>query len=366
MKKLTVLLAVLCVLLCGCESWMDGQYYNEVPHTRQDNQLQQAVVKVSVYSQLQRALSDTVDGGGESLRLSVEGYDPAVLEEDLEKAAMYIQSRHAIGVYAVSDITWELGTGGGLQMVAVTVTYNQNYSMLRSIRQVQTMQEAMELITAALEQCDAGIVVKIENFAVTDFAQVIQDYADQYPELVMEMPQVKVTMYPENGVTRVLELQFTYQNSRDDLRAMKRYVQPVFSAARIYVSGVQEDSIKYSQMYAFLMERYDYSYDSSITPAYSLLRYGVGDSKAFAVVFDAMCRQSELECMVVVGTRDGESRYWNIICQDGVYYHVDLLRCGEAGKLLLLSDEEMQGYVWDYLAYPACGVKEEPQMMATE
>ena len=134
---------------------------------------------------------------------------------------------------------------------------------------------------------------------------------------------------------------------------MQNYVQPVFHAASLNVSGEDEESVMFSRMYAFLMERNDYQVETSITPAYSLLRHGVGDSKAFATVYAAMCSDAGLECHVISGTRSGEPWVWNLICQDGVYYHVDLLRSNAAGELNLHSDNEMDGYVWDYTAYPA-------------
>ena len=92
--------------------------------------------------------------------------------------------------------------------------------------------------------------------------------------------------------------------------------------------------------------------ETSITPIYSLLRHGVGDSKAFATVYAAMCRQADLECKVVTGTKEGEPWVWNMICVDGVYAHVDLLESLEAGRMQVRYQNEMDGYVWDYSAYP--------------
>ena len=102
------------------------------------------------------------------------------------------------------------------------------------------------------------------------------------------------------------------------------------------------------------MERFDYKVETSITPSYSLLRHGVGDSRAFATVYAAMCRAANLECIVVTGTRSGEPWSWNMICEDGYYWHVDLLNSNEKGKFEKKLDADMEGYVWDYSAYPLC------------
>ena len=64
-----------------------------------------------------------------------------------------------------------------------------------------------------------------------------------------------------------------------------------------------------------------------------------------------MCRQAGVDCQVVSGTRDGESWHWNIIREENVYYHVDLLRCNEGGGFSRRTAAQMQDYVWDYSAY---------------
>ena len=64
---------------------------------------------------------------------------------------------------------------------------------------------------------------------------------------------------------------------------------------------------------------------------------------------------------MVTGTKAGEPWFWNIIHEDGNYYHVDLLRSSGYGAYQKLMDWEMEGYVWDYAAYPQCGQPEETE-----
>ena len=176
----------------------------------------------------------------------------------------------------------------------------------------------------------------------------------------MEVPQVTQALYG-TGESRVVELIFSYQTSRDSLRRMQAQVKPVFESAVLYVSGDGDDYQKFSQLYAFLMERFDYKQETSITPAYSLLRHGTGDSRAFAQVYAAMCRDAGLTCLTVTGTRDGEPWTWNIVRDGEGFYHVDLLRCSEGGRYRECTDEEMEGYVWDYSEYPVCAVAPVPE-----
>ncbi len=350
MKRLTVCVLLTAVLLWGC-NFMQGDYVSVTPHENDSTIQKNEVVSVSNYQQLRQALITLVESGTESSLLSVAKFDSEKLPDAMGKAIHYVTTQHPIGAYAVEKVEWELGSTGGGDAVAVEITYRRSKGEIQRIRQLRTTVDALPLIYSALDQCGTGTVFYIEQYKNMDLTQSVQDYAMEHPELVMELPQVTEILYPDSGSSRLVELKFTYQTSREALKAMQSYVQPVFASARLYVSGDTETHIKYAQLYAFLMERYDYQQETSITPAYSLLRHGVGDSRAFASVYAAMCRQAGLECQIVTGTREGEAHFWNIICIDGLYYHCDLF---PSDSFSAKTDEEMQGYVWDYSAYPTC------------
>jgi len=357
--RLTIMWIIVCMLLSGCTSWMDGEYSSVKPHMEEGYREEQEIIPVSSYQEICDALEEMVASAVESGILSVENYDSSRLSANMDLAIQYIRGSFPIGAYAVEKISYEIGTTGSGSAVAVTISYNYNRSVIPRIKQVNGTDAAERLIATALNTCETTLVMLVEEYRSMDYPQIVRKYAQDRPAQVMETPQVIASEYPNSGSMRVVELQFTYQNSRNILQSMQNYVQPVFASAALYVSGEEEESIKFSQLYSFLMERNDYTVETSITPAYSLLRHGVGDSRAFAMVYAAMCSRALLDCQVISGTKDGESWYWNIICEDGVYYHVDLLRSHNAGAYQKLADEEMTGYVWDYSAYPACGIPEE-------
>lgn len=352
MKKLALIL-VLCLLLSGCGSWMDGSYSSVTPHKVKDQPQEQSIPSVKNITQLKDVLGDMVDRGAETGRISVEEFYSSALDSSMDMAIREILQKHPIGAYALEGIDYELGTTGGVSAVAVTLTYNRSAEEIRAIQSVTNMEQAQKRVTDALCDFESGVVLRISQYQALDFTQTVESFAQENPDLVMETPQVTVSVYPQEGVERVVDVRFTYQTGRDALRTMRDYVEPVFSSAALYVSSEEEtDLVKYARLCTFLMERNDYQVNTSITPAYSLLRHGVGDSRAFAMVYAAMCRRAKLECMVVSGTRQGEAWFWNIICDDGVYYHVDVLSAPGFAKH---SDGQMTGYVWDYSAYPVCG-----------
>lgn len=354
MKRLGILILAMCLAFTGC-GWLDGSYASVTPHQQPSGSSESQVEAAENYLQLRSALENMVAAGTESSVISVAKIQPERLADFLEMAVRYVKNSFPLGAYAVEEITCELGTIGGDTAVAVEISYLHERQEILSIRQVADMAQARELIGNALESYEPGLVMLIEEYQVTDIHQLVDDFAAENPDSVMETPELTVQLYPDSGRQRVLELKFSYQSSRDSLRNMADVVQRVFNSAALYVSHDAEDNQKLSQLYAFLMERFgEYQIKTSITPAYSLLNHGVGDSNAFAVVYAQMCQRAGVECHVVVGTRRGEPWYWNIVLDDGYYYHVDLLACQQWGGYRSMTDSQMGDYVWDYSAYPVC------------
>ena len=355
-RKAVVLLAlVLCLMLTGCDLWMDGTYYSIQPHQDDHTDEIQASATAASYQELRDILTELIENGQQSSLIYMPGFQPAQLTSYMNRAIVSVKRENPVASYAADEITYDIGTNSGKPAIAVSISYIHNRSEILRIRKVADMNAVANTTQSALDSCEAGIVIRVADYEETDFALLVQDYAQTRPDSCMETPQVTAMSYPQTGEDRVLEISFTYQTSRESLRTMQKYVKPVFEAAQLNVSGEETQGAKFSLMYAFLMERSEYQLETSITPAYSLLRYGVGDSKAFATVYAAMCRRAGLDCQVVTGTREGSPWVWNIICEDGIYYHIDLLGPSDEGRMLRLTEEDMQSYVWDYSSYPPTG-----------
>lgn len=354
MRRLLVFVLALCLLCTGC-GWMAGSYSSVTPHQQHAGGSEATVESADSYLQLRSAMENMVLSGTESGVISVAEIPEERLQDFVEMAVRYVRDSFPMGAYAVENITCEIGTLGGNAALAVDIQYRHERQEILSVLQVADMTEARKLIGNALTQYEPSVVMLVGDYQFADIHQMVEDYAEENPDAVMEIPETSVQLYPNTGRQRVLELKFTYQSSRDALRTMEDTVVRVFNSAALYVSHDATDHQKLSQLYSFLMERFsEYQIKTSITPAYSLLNHGVGDSSAFAIVFAEMCRRAGVECHVVVGTRRGEPWSWNIVLEDGYYYHVDLLACRQWGGYQPLHDGQMGDYVWDYSAYPDC------------
>lgn len=359
MKRFISLLLIMALLLSGCGAWAGGNYHHIVPYEDNSGGTGNPNATVTSYWSLYNALVNLVKNGMEKGIIFVSRYDQTRLESDLAQAQEALLKNDPIAAYAVDTIHCEIGMNSGQNAVAVSIGYLYDKKEILKITRVRNMATGKTAITNALNDCADSVVLYIDNYVSTDFVQLVEDYADKNPHIVMETPQVKVNTYPETGASRVVEVKFTYQTSREMLRGYQKQVSRIFTSAALYVDSDAAASDKISQLYSFLLQLEDYEVNTSITPAYSLLRHGQGDSKAFATVFSAMCREAGVDCHVVTGTRWGEAWYWNLVKDEAGWHHVDIIRCSQEEGLVYRADVEMEGYVWDYEAYPASLIPEE-------
>lgn len=358
MKRNIAILLTVCLLLSGCSAWQDGSYHSVKPHQNQVNQGQSGNAAVSSYTALHRTLLDMVHSGKKSGIISVANYNQLVVARDMALVVQEVMQKDPIGAYAVEDIRFELGTNSGEPAIALEITYLHDYADIKKMQTVDTMEDAKEAITKALNSCESGIVLYIQQYEQTDMVQWVDDYGDAYAEMLMEQPQVTENLYPEEGSSRIMVLKFSYQNSRETLREMQTQVGKAVDTAVKAARQEPDPALRFGALYDHLMGLFEeFQQETSMTPAYSLLIHGVGDCHAFATVYGAFCRRTGLECMVVTGTRNGEPWSWNIVKSGEMYYHLDLPASRAAGEFRLLADADMSGYVWDYALYPPCGVE---------
>ena len=345
-------LALALLLLGGC-GWMDGSYVSVTPHQVGPDQNSEATVRtVRSFTELRSALVGMIDSGTERALFSLAEYPREKVPEDLRRAVEYAQGAYPVGAYAVEAIEYNFGTGLGSSALSVNITYRRSRAQIEGIRTVRGISGAGKAVEEALDQMDDTLVLQIAGYQEADFAAIVRDYARRNPDRVMETPGVSVQSFPDRGETRVVELSFQYRTDREELRAMREQVQPVFSSAALYVSGQAGEWMRFSQLHTFLTERFEYTQGSTLTPAYSLLCQGVGDSYAFAQIYAAMCSRIGLEAGMVEGTCGGEGRWWNRIRIDGVWYHLDLMASRQFEPM---TDEQMAGYEWDRTTDPGAG-----------
>ena len=342
-----VLILMCSLSLCGCNLWMEGDYVSVEPHPQQYVHMVTTDLEASSYEQIVEALKKLVAEGLDTGIVFINDMTADVARSYMETAVQDVLATDPVSVYAVENIQYDIGQNLGRDAIAVTITYVKSRAELLRINYVQTMDQAKMSILDALKENRGSVTFRVDAYEETDFTSVVHHFAETNPEYIMEQPAVMSAVYPDSGEARLVELVFTYQTDHTTLAQMQEIVYPVFFSAQLYVQSDDKPLEKYSRLYAFLMERSDYKLESSITPAYSLLQDGIGDSGAFSSVYARMCNMAGLECYVVHGTRNGEPWTWNMVKTGESYSYVDLLRSRENRSFRLRTEAEMYEYSWD-------------------
>lgn len=345
---IVVLACLLCLMLSGCDGWLDGSYVSVTPHHEQNLLTRNEVISVSTYTEMRDTLAQAIEAGTTGGVISMGEIDLSAAREYMDTAVQFLRKNNPICAYAVENIAYDIGTNRDGTVIAYQVNYYHGRSEILRIEHTQNTSDVKAAIAEALVDHDASLVLRIKEYKAEDFTQIVCDYAYNNPDIVMEIPTISVSVYPDSGKERVVALSFTYETSKEVLLQMRKRVEQVFLSADLYVKGATQVSDIYSQLYSFLMKRYEYTVETSITPSYSLLLHGVGDSRAFANVYAKMCREADLDCKVISGTKNGTPWNWNLVRLRDEYYHVDLLECEGRGEFQMLTQDEMDGYVWDY------------------
>ena len=341
-----LILSSMLVSLSGC-SLFSETYVSQRPHQGDSYGAQSGQQMASSYPEIYSSLVSLVAQGESAGVLILSDLSEQVGRSYMQAAVKNVMTQDPIGAFAVEDIRFDMGTNAGRLAIGVHIDYSRSRADIASIKTVRNMDEAEQLIAQGLEQAVDSLVMRVEQFELEDFSEFVRDYAAVNASMVMEVPQVMAAVYPHSGQNRLVELTFSYQTSQEELMQMQALVRPVFTAAELYVHGDTSARKKFQQLYSFLIERTDYKVRTSVTPAYSLLMEGIGDSAAFASVYATMCRQAGLECRVINGTKDGVSRAWNRVVISNRVYYIDLIEAARGGRLQFKTAAEMTGYMWE-------------------
>ncbi len=361
MKMRLIGVGLLFLLLCGCgwiqnESRVVAEHREPVMPAKQQTEDEEPSVPVARDSDTlcDAILSFVYEGSAQNI------VDVTNFQGDLSQAIGMVMNRLAMDpvyAYAVDYADYDVVQDGETAILQFNMVYRRSAEEIAAITEVPDMERCEELIYDALDDMDVAVTLKISSYTNLDLVGLALQYAMEHPCQVVELPQITASVYPERGSTRILEMHFSYQNNRDDMRMMRQNVSTVCTSAANYAQLAHGDTMQLTRLCEYLLMRgpYELSADSS-TPAYDLLSGRRATDAGFASVFYDTAQRSGLECYLVSGAKDDQPYYWNIVLWEGKYRHLDLMAQLQNGSadIALFSDGEMDAYSWDTSAYPAC------------
>lgn len=354
MKRIIPLLFALC-LLTGCAGLRMESHVTVRPHTEQSDQSDNIPEAAAAdYLSLRTALLEFVRDGRTAGRIRINAYDGDV-EQDLAEAVYAVTKQEPLGAYAVDYMNYECVRIVSYYEISVHITYRRTAEEIAAVEYVGNTVELEQRLHEALQEGRTSLTMQIASWWEQDLTAMVEDYCLQYPAHVLQTPQVSVAVYPDSGVSRILDVTFGYTVEPDVLRAQKEEVQESISGAAEYIRYRQKELDKAQLLYTYLTGRFNYKEGRTQTPLYGALCAGVADPEGLSLGWQLICERAGVMCHTVRGQRSGEAYTWNVVQLDGVWRHLDLAQCVLSGSgLTLKTDAAMSGYEWPVDEYPTC------------
>ncbi len=359
-----LLAAAMVFAMSGCSGVYEKEYTSQRPYEAEPAGAvgtggEAPVSSITNYSSLKQAILQLVAERAESAELQFQNYDGNITQ-DISTACWEVKSSTALGAFAVDYISYDLSRIVSFYQAELHITYKRSADQIAAVEKVYTMSALSEKLAAALAENKSYLVLEITVASAT--ADTVRQgvaaayYASSYTCPVL--PEVDVGIYPESGVSRIMEVTLGYGLDGETLTAMREDLAAAVGSMMLSAfpesdpSGEmlsQHDRLQALCRYVTENCRLDPSAGST---AWDALVTGAADSEGFAMALLAGCQSVGLDCSVVRGRLDGVDHVWNMVTVDGRTYHVDV-SAGES--VFLVGDEALWGaYWWDTSLYPAC------------
>ena len=360
MKRLIPMLLLL-LLLVGCGA--NDDYLSIRPHVEQYTQYPtptetDPIPVVSNRLELRGAILSFIDNWKEQDTILIRNYDGDVAQ-NLSEVMEYATRQHPTGAYAVDYASAEIVEEDGQQMVKVSFVFRRSISEINSIVLVDDNTAAYDKISEALGSYSSALTLRIRRYEEQDFAKDIIDYCMTHPREIPAIPEFSLKLYPEEGEHRIMELHFTYPESKDVMREKQSELETTFQSAVTYGRSGNDPLARAKRLCHYLIRRQNQTLADEIPalPVYSLLAENVGHDLSFAMCYSDLCASLGIRAHIIEGSKNGEPYYWNLLEIGEEVFHVDLRRYVEQGEkdMIPLYDEDLlaEGYIWDRTLYPA-------------
>lgn len=370
MKRLLCMLlaAALLLGLGGC-SIFDRSVYELTDYSAETEEgSDDGVGYISDYAALRRAIVWLVSEHQESAELQFQNYDGNI-SRDLSQACWEVKSSTPLGAFAVDYTSFDLSRIVSFYQADIYITYKRSAEQMLELEQLGGLSSFLRRLDEALSGGERYLVLQMTAASLTP--ELVKEYIRRayYADALASpvLPEAEVSLYPDSGVERIVEITLDYGLSDEELTAQR---EALTSACQSLAATLTDDTDAASGEPADIASgetdgtadrlaaavqalgaacQYDANGGSG---AYDALVTGRANSEGLAMAFQALCSSLGLDCQVVSGRLDNEPHFWNIVSFGGASYHLDLT---EPDSRFLLGDDGMWGrYWWDTAAYPAC------------
>ena len=348
MRRAFLALALCCALcLTGCSALLDRPYAAVEPHTEQPAAGDGTPVQVSTYSELVNAVLFFVSQGTEEGTLQLVDYGGEV-EEDLNRACLEVAKDDPLGAYAVDFIKNEYTRVLATYEATVTISYRRTREQINSLVNVTGASAIRDEVGQALAGYQNELALRVGYFTADAgaIAELVRQAYYDNPLSALGMPEFTVSLYPETGSQRIVEILLTYPESADTLRRRRDELREAADALLLpHQAREQTDAARRATLFALAREAIRQDPAGGSTAWDALVGNGA-DSEGTALAFQLLADGLEVGASLVEGTLDGAPHFWNRLTGDGGAHYVDQTRVS-GGVTYSAADLAELGYVWE-------------------
>ncbi len=317
--KRAVLALTLALSLCltGCAGMLERSYSSSTAHVDKPAVAEDpSVLRVEDYRQLVSAVLYLVSRREEQGVIQLRDYDGPV-EADLAAACAEVADQDPLGAYCVDRIEHEYTQVVSYYQATVSIRYRRTQEQMESIVSVTGAGAIRDQLQEALARFAPEVVLRVAYCSedADSIAQLVRQAYCEAPATALGLPQAEVSIYPDSGLERVVEIVLTYPESETVLREKAAAVEEALGELPPpgKESGEAEAAAECARM---LRDRAVYDAEADAT-VYAALVEGRADSEGFALAYTLLCRRRGLACEAVEGTVNGEGRMWNAVTLSG-------------------------------------------------
>lgn len=356
MKRILAVL-LLCAMLSGLTgcTLFDRSYSSVTPHQEQSaSEEDAAILRAENYTDLVSCVQHFVSMGQTTGTVHVYKYSGDI-EADLDAAVTEVLTEDPLGSYALKDIQFHYSRIVSYYECSFDFTYRRTLEDMTSIVNAYGTAAIRSQLQQAMSNFNATLTIRTASYYAdrTVLYSLAQEAYYASPDSALGYPAISISVYPETGVTRIVEISFIYDYWYRE--TMLQWKQSVASAV-VQMAGqdTAADSTVAWLLYSRLMDNTVYDSEGSAS-VYSALCQGTADSEGIALSYLLLCQQAGIPCQLVQGTLNGVPHWWNIITLEDTSWLLDVTR-GDPETDFLHNDDTMAdaGYNWSKEDYPTC------------
>ena len=193
----------------------------------------------------------------------------------LDEACLEVVQEDPLGAYAVEYIKYSVTPIVGSYEANVQITYRRTREQVAAIVDATGTAAIRSELSEALSEFSSEVVLRISYFEEDSeyIRQLMREAYPSNPASALDFPDAQITMYPETGQRRIVEVLLTYHQSRQTLESRRNSLQR--EADRLLTqAGVQGEDVL-SQLVRLVRQTCSYQ-EGSASTAYDALLEGDG------------------------------------------------------------------------------------------